>query len=391
MRDGSARLWAPSNEARVASAFAANYFVVGLVTPFLPMWFETRGFTVAEIGLLTTLPAVLRSAAAPAVGFLADKHEAHRRFAIALAALGVVAWLLLSAATTFAVAMTALLVGAISGTYSVLVETIAMAGVRRAGHDYGRMRLWGSAAFVVASVTGGFIAARSGSDAVMRLMVAGAIATLGVVVLLPRPVAADLAGAPSRRLALRDVRALVAMPAMQMLLLSAGTLQGAHGMFYAYGTIHWQSQAIPTRWFGILWAIGIITEIALFWYSARVLNRLRAVHLLLVAGALSALRWTVMAFDPPLLLLVPLQLAHGITFGASHLGAMHVLNRIAPPDRSATAQSLYALVSTLGIVLATTVAARLYPSFGGLGYLAMAAMALVGLLAALRLRTLQAT
>ena len=77
---------------------------------------------------------------------------------------------------------------------------------------------------------------------------------------------------------------------------------------------------------------------------------------------------------------------HGLTFGASHLGAMHVLTRIAPVDRAATAQALYALVATVGVVAATAVSARLYPLVGGRTYLAMALMSLVSLAAAMAVR-----
>ena len=93
-----------------------------------------------------------------------------------------------------------------------------------------------------------------------------------------------------------------------------------------------------------------------------------------------------MAFDPGLWVLVPLQICHGLTFGASHLGAMHVLTKIAPVDRAATAQALYALVSTLGIVTATAISARMYPLSGGHTYFVMAVMAAISLAAAIIVR-----
>ena len=38
-----------------------------------------------------------------------------------------------------------------------LIETVAMTGVRTAGLDYGRMRLWGSITFIVANFVGGWL------------------------------------------------------------------------------------------------------------------------------------------------------------------------------------------------------------------------------------------
>jgi MFS transporter, PPP family, 3-phenylpropionic acid transporter len=98
-----------------------------------------------------------------------------------------------------------------------------------------------------------------------------------------------------------------------------------------------------------------------------------------------------MAFDPPLAVLLPLQMLHGLTFGAAHLGAMHALAEIAPPDRGATAQALYSLVATLCTVAAMTVAAALYPRAGGGSYLAMSAIAALGLFASLQLHRVRLT
>jgi MFS transporter, PPP family, 3-phenylpropionic acid transporter len=381
----------PSPQVRIALTFAAMYFVIGISTPYLPVWLEGRGFTVGEIGALSTIPPLIRSFIAPAVGFQADRLHIHRALSIGLSILGLLAWLLLARTTGFAFALTALVLIAFANTMSPLVESIAMAGVHNAGHDYGRMRLWGSAAFVVANLAGGALASHYGNGVVIWLMILGAAATCAAALGLPANDPKTLNDHARKRLTLADARSLVAMPAMLWLLLAAGTLQGAHGMFYAFGTLHWQASGIAAHWFGALWAIGLVTELALFWWSKDALRQVGATGLLVCAAVLALVRWTLMALDPPLAALMPLQMLHGLTFGAAHLGAMHALAEIAPPDRSATAQALYALVATLGTVAAMTAAAALYPSIGGASYLAMAAMAAIGLLASLQLRRARLT
>ena len=372
--------------ARVALIYAAMFFVTGVATPYLPMLLDSRGLSIAEVGVLTIVPQLVRSVCAPAVGFEADRRHSHRLLVIWLGALGVLAWVLLGRAATFGVALIAMSLIALSNTLSPLVESIAMAGVRVSGHDYGRMRLWGSAAFVAASMLGGWQASRFGNGSVIWLLIAGAVATLVAAILLRQPDMTGAGNSKPRRLTYADARALLRVPLMPQLLLAAGAVQGAHGMFYAYGTLHWQSQGIDARWFGALWAVGLVTEIALFWWSKAAVQTWGAAELLLAGAALSVFRWIAMAFDPPLAFLAPLQVLHGLTFGASHLGAMHVLARVAPHDRSATAQALYSLVATLGMTIATAMAARAYPMAGGSTYLIMAAMALLAVLASETIR-----
>ena len=55
-----------------------------------------------------------------------------------------------------------------------LTETVAMGGVRAAGLDYGRMRLWGSLSFIAASFCGGWAVEPLGPPAAIWLMVGGA-------------------------------------------------------------------------------------------------------------------------------------------------------------------------------------------------------------------------
>ena len=91
-----------------------------------------------------------------------------------------------------------------------------------------------------------------------------------------------------------------------------------------------------------------------------------------------------MGFDPPLALLVPLQILHGVTFGATHLGAIHFMGRTVPEGQAGTAQALYASV-TGGIAMggAMLLAGPLYAAYAGRAYWAMAVVAAVGLGASL--------
>ena len=46
-------------------------------------------------------------------------------------------------------------------------------------------------------------------------------------------------------------------------------------------------------------------------------------------------RWLLMGFDPPLALLVLLQISHSLTYGATHIGAIHFMSRVVPDQQAA--------------------------------------------------------
>ena len=127
---------------------------------------------------------------------------------------------------------------------------------------------------------------------------------------------------------------------------AAGLIHGSHGMFYTFGVLHWNSQGIAPEWIGTLWAIAIPGEVLLFAYSGAVVHRLGAIPLLITGASAAVLRWTAMSFDPPLALLFPIQLLHGLTYGAAHLGAMHFISRAVPDHAAGTAGNVLSPAQT---------------------------------------------
>jgi PPP family 3-phenylpropionic acid transporter len=110
------------------------------------------------------------------------------------------------------------------------------------------------------------------------------------------------------------------------------------------------------------------------------------VGLLRIGAAAGVLRWLLMALDPGLISLFPLMALHAATFGATYLATMHFITRAAPPHLAATAQAAYAAGSGVLMGLAAGASGLLYERFAAGGFLAMAALGALALLAAARLR-----
>ncbi len=85
-----------------------------------------------------------------------------------------------------------------------------------------------------------------------------------------------------------------------------------------------------------------------------------------------------MTFDPPAVLLFPLQLLHALSFGATHLGTMMFLSQNAPEGNRAAAQGDVSTASSLAMAAASALAGVLYGASGAAAYGAMAAVAAVG-------------
>ena len=377
---------------RLALFYGALFLVYGVHLPYLPVWLEWRGLSAAEIGIVTAAPFFLRVLVTPAAGALADRMGNHRVLVVWLSLLALGSSLALARMEGFwPILAAALALSLATTTIMPLTETIAVAGVRASGLDYGRMRLWGSLSFILASFGGGALVDASGAGIGAWLIVAGCLATLLAASALPAPVPPRQVTRAAAREALLGMRALavglLARPELALFLVAVGAVQGAHALFYAFGAVHWRGLGISGTWIGVLWTIGVLAEVAVFAYSRAILARVGPVELLIAAALAAMLRWSVMSLDPGLALLVPLQLLHALTYGAAHVGAIRFIERAIPERASGTMQALYATVAA-GVVMgaATLASGAIYERYAGQAYLAMALLASVGLVAALALR-----
>ena len=372
---------------RVSMLFAAIFVVAGTNLPYLPVWLDWKGLGAREIAIITATPLFIRVLVTPAIAFAADRAGDHRRFLIVLSWCGLTALVALSQSSGFWPILICTVAFALAWTTIMpLTETVALSGVKVAGLDYGRMRLWGSLSFFGASLGGGWVVGHYGAASAIWLVVGGGVLTTVAAHMLARPIGLGRLKAATSppRLHISDALGLLYSRLFLTFLLATGATQAAHAMFYTFGTLHWTSQGLSADWLGALWAIGVIAEIAVFIFSAAVVRRFGAAELIVIAGAAAVFRWLAMGFDPPLAALVPLQALHGLTFGAAHVGAIHFMAKAVPEAQTGTSQAVYASV-TGGIAMGSAMLAAgpLYATYAGQGYWAMAAIAAVGFAASL--------
>ncbi len=373
---------------RLSAFYGALFLIYGAHLPYFPVWLNGRHLSASEISVIVAAPFFLRLMITPLLAVYADRHQSHRRMIIAQAWMALAMALVLSQmqgfwpvfllAVPFAIATTSIM---------PLTETLAVSRVRADRLDYGRVRLWGSLTFVVMGLAGGVLVERFGGGIGVWLLIFGAVLTVYAAHSLPglSPVSApsQVAGAPLTR---ADVMALIANPLFLLFLLSVGCTQASHATFYTFGALHWQALGISSVAIGIMWAVAVLAEVALFAWSRPLIARFGPIEMLAAGAGAAAVRWGIMSFDPPMMVLMPLQLLHALTYGATHLAAIHFIARAVPESAAGTAQALYASVAA-GVIMgaATLVSGPLFAAYGGGAYLAPAVLSLAGLAAALAL------
>lgn len=365
---------------RLSLFYAAFFLAVGVQFPFWPVWLASRGLGPAEIGALLAIGQWIRVAANPLVGMLADRTTDRRRVMVLLGVLAVAGYLLCLPAHGFAaLLLPSALTAATTAALVPLADLLALASAPGARLDYGRVRLWGTVAFILATLLGGRILQGHSPDIVLYLLLGTTAAMAASCAGLPRvTIAKREAGPPSWR-ALLDRRYL-------LFLVAASLIQSSHAVYYAFGTLYWQRLGYSDAMIAWLWAEGAIAEVALFYFGAPLVRLCGPLGLMVLGGGGALVRWGATAVATSLPALVALQPLHALSFAAAHLGAMHFVARAVPPERAASAQSLYAaVVNGIGLGIVALGAGALYAAIGGGAYFAMAAIGGAGAALAARL------
>jgi PPP family 3-phenylpropionic acid transporter len=360
--------------ARLALFYGAYFAAVGVHLPFWPVWLEWRGLDAVEIGYVLAAgfwPRIVTNLLIPVA---ADRLGERRRPMILLTALTLAGLVLFALARDFwALLLLGLLTGASWAPILPLGEAVALGEAKRRDLDYGRIRLWGSLAFILAAIGVGQWLERAGPALVLWALVATLAWLLGACVLLPgRP-------APPRAAAATDFRRLSRRREFLTFVAAAGLIQASHAAYYGFATLHWQAAGHGELVIGLLWAEGVVAEIVLFACAAPLLRWRDPLQILSLAGALAVVRWALTALSADLAVLVVAQALHAASFGAVHLAAMHQLRDGTPAELHASAQGFYAAIgAALPFGLFTPVAGWLYGVAGGGAFWGMALIALVG-------------
>ena len=360
---------------RVALLYSAHFLYVGLYLPYFPVWLKAQGLADWEISTVLSMSLVIRVLASGQVTSFADRRPDRSvvltwlYFGAAIAIL-----LYLPASSFWPILFVTLLYNFFFNPVLPLADAVALAGVRRFGADYGKIRIWGSVVFILANMGGGLLLAGFAPQAILwslvRAMWLGAIVSL----FLPRIGRRTL---PSDTPA--DRPRLWRNPSFVVVLLSAGIAQSTHGLLYGFGSIYWQSQGYSGTMIGVFWAIGVVAEILLFQFSGSVMRRISPVALLAAGCAGAAIRWALFPYVTGDIAFLVLQCLHGLSFGAVHIATMHYIMDNVSEEHIGTAQGVGFVLGGLAMGISVFCSGPLYAALGANAWLVMSGASIVAL------------
>jgi PPP family 3-phenylpropionic acid transporter len=371
---------------RISVMYAAIYLHYGAFGLFIPLWFAHRGLTPEQIGALMSLPMLLRIFFVAPVTGLADRLRRIREVLLAC----VIGAMLLMSVMSFAHSYIELLIfftlfSVVWDPLPILADAYAVIAVRTQAFDFGRMRLWGSLAFIVANIASGSLVG-SYSAEIIPWVTALSLAIPIVPILLLPP---DRNLGPPQKLESKEWRAIVVDPVLIGVMIAAALVSASNAVLGVFGAIQMSAMGLSGTMIGVMWALGIGSEIVVLFVAQRLLGPHSPLWLILIGGAVAVLRWVLMSTHPGLYELAALQLLNGITGMGATAGLMLFIGHRVDARLISTAQGINAVVAGVAAALAAFASGYAWHTLGYNSYLLAALVA--GLGAALTLPALSKT
>jgi MFS transporter, PPP family, 3-phenylpropionic acid transporter len=366
---------------RFSTCYALMMMGAGVQLPFLPLWLNARGFSVAQIATVVAAMMAVRAIGAPLFAFVADRIGNRIAVIRGCALMAVFAYWVLPFTEGFGQMLpVAVLAGFFFAPVFPLTEGFSVDASAFHGLDYGRIRLWASLSFLVGSlVSGALLTQIPATDTGWLIASAQSLSVLATFLLPPEPALAVEHHQPNK-IEFGEAFKFLFTSRFTVFLFAASLANASHGMMYSFSTVHWSGLGFSTLTIGILWVCAVLAEVGLFAFSNRVIERLGSPLLLCLGLGGGVIRWVGMAFASSVIEMGVLQTLHAVSFASAHLALMHFIRLNVPRKLRNTAQGLYAALAG-GVLLSsvTWISGPLYAAFGGKAYVAMAMISMLGL------------
>lgn len=353
-----------------ALLFAGFAFVV----PFMVLYYQSVGFTGAQIGLLTGITPLITLLGAPLWTTLADATRRHRLIMSLVILAGAITIFTFPFLNTFApILMVAILFNAFFAPLTSFVDSATMFMLGDKKEQYGRVRLGGTFGFGIAAPLAGVLVQTYG----LKMAFWGC----AILLLMALIVSQKLAHNPQKASGTtgQGVRTLVTNPRWLLFLAVAFAgglgIAGTNTYLFPYLKELGASESIM----GLALTLGTIFEIPVLFFGYRLLHRFKPYGLYMLAMVLTGLRLLAFAASGTPNLVLFIQLLNGLTFPAMWMAGVAYADEHAPAGLSTAAQGMFgAMVFGFGTAVGGFIGGPLLDNVGGRGlYLVFGGIVLV--------------
>ena len=326
---------------RLSSFYFFYFALVGSLVPFLSLSLADIGFSAQTIGVVSGVLMGTKVVAPNIWGWLCDK-TGQRLTVISVGSF--TAMLCFGGLFFWQTLMPVLLITCLYSFFWNAVlsqfDTVTLQYLEDKSHRYSQIRVWGSIGFITAVTALGWL-----FDQVSIQYLIPVCWGILLLIWLSTLTLKDPGTKAHHRQNRIHWLTVLQQPTVIAFFAIAFLLQFSFGGYYSFFSLHLESYHYSRASIGILWALGVFSEVVLFFFMHHIITRVNIAGILFWSLLLTALRWLLIAFyaDIPGIIIVA-QVIHALSFGAAHACCIEMIRRFFRGPNAGHGMALYSAV-----------------------------------------------
>ena len=343
----------------IGSQYFLYFGVMGIFLPYFNLYCYHIDFTGFQIGVLSAIRSVALILAPLIWGAMADRFRIRRPIFILCSFVSTTIWAFYLYTTDF---WLMLIITVFYGIfYSPIISfleafTMDVLGTRK--KSYGKVRGWGSIAFIITVIVLGKIIDLYSIEIILTLIFFGSLVQALISIKIPDIQIKKQTSFSSNAKALLKRRVIVFLFCAFLMLVS-------HGTYYGFYSIHLENLGYDKTFIGISWALASIAEIIVMIKSDSLFKHFSIDNVLFFSFMVAAFRWLALSFATSAAVILFLQIFHAVTYAMFHVSSILYIDSLTPDETKTLGQSVNnAVTYGLGLMVGFFINGYLFETLG---------------------------
>ncbi len=343
----------------VGSQYFLYFGVMGIFLPYFNLYCYHLNFSGLQIGTLSAIRSVALILFPLILGALADRFQIRKPIYILCNFISTTIWIFFFYTTDFwAMLVITVFYGMFYAPIISFLEAFTMDILGTEKKSYGRVRGWGSMAFIMTVTVLGRIIDLYSIEIILIMIFAGSLAQALISVKIPDIRIKKQAPFTLKAKALLKRRVTVFLFCAFLMLVS-------HGTYYGFFSIHLENLGYDNTFIGIAWALASIAEILVMIKSDRIFKRFSLENVLVFSFMVAAVRWFALFFATSPAVILFLQVFHAVTYGTFHVASILYIDSLTPDETKTLGQAVNnAVTYGLGLMVGFFINGYLFETMG---------------------------
>lgn len=343
----------------IGSQYFLYFSVMGIFLPYFNLYCYHLKFSGFQIGALSAIRSVALILFSLGWGALADRFKIRRPIYISCNFISTAIWVFYFYTTDFwAMLVITVFYGIFYSPIISFLEAFTMDVLGTEKKRYGKLRAWGTIAFIITVIVLGRIIDLYSIEIILVLVF---VVSSAQAVISPKIPDIQIKKQTSFSV---NVKVLLT-PRFIVFLFCAFLMLVSHGTYYGFYSIHLENLGYGNTFIGISWALASIAEILVMIKSHRIFKRFSLDNVLVFSFMVAALRWLGLFFAVSPAALLLLQLFHAITYGTFHVASILYIDSLTPDETKTLGQAVNnAITYGLGLMVGFFINGYLFETMG---------------------------